>query len=66
MQEPEDMEASASYQPYRLTQVLGPERHDYVRGMGLDPTPADIWGPFIDDEMDAMRENRQLCETVVN
>ena len=51
MQEPEDMEASTSNQPDRLTQVLGPERHDYVSGIGLGPTPAIIWGTSIYDDI---------------
>ena len=33
---------------------------------GLGPTPADIWGPSIDDDIDAMGENRELREKVVN
>ena len=60
------MEARTSNQSDRLTHVLGPERHDYMREMGLGPTRADIWGSSIDDDMEATRENRELHEILVN
>jgi len=58
--EPEDMEASTSNLSSCLTQVWGLRAWLYACGWGLAPTPAPIWGPSIDDDTKAMRENREL------